>query len=372
MSEIANAIRGVVSYTIDLDRPLVQVSFGSLAEKDADEYLYEVKMERNGAEANLGSAGAMVYMVLANRETLSWPGTVEGNYVRFTIPENCHDVRGRFLLSVTVSVDGATRTVLRADGAMVPKRTDNMSTPAVNGFPTYEEMLEILSKAEKATSDANKAAATANTAAGTIDDKIAEGLSTLKSETAIMKSRMDGALMVDGSVLNLLDMSTAFVGQVTDGGLGTSKSYNTFSIPVEGGKSYRFYKQASGDINGSMSTLNVIRYAFWDDEKQLLYSNDNTSNARTAPEGATRMYACIYATEYARYGELIMGICVTDHPDYRSGGRFVPFGGVEYVKVAEELDAMKIAQAQLISKLIEKGIITEADMSWPTEALATE
>lgn len=135
----------------------------------------------------------------------------------------------------------------------------------------------------------------------------------------------------DDIIINILDLSTMVSNYAVNKDTGAITADDTsrmFTIPIMGGKTYRFYKIASGEYGGELSALNV-KYAFYGNSLALSYGE--SSSARTADVGADTLYASMAKSPYNTYAPYIMCVCLTDNADFDVDDGYFEYGN-SYLK----------------------------------------
>lgn len=266
MAELAQVTR----YRIDLD----QVTPQRPAKSDlyqGDVLANEIALElyRNGESQSMDGYTASGEMTRADGNRVPCEGNVEGHVVTITLNEHCYVVAGDYELAVTISGDGAKRTLLklkgtvqaRGDGAIVDINETLVDVDAV--LELYGSMQEGIKKTEQASKEASEAAAAAEEATGA-----AQGAAENADKAA--ERAEDAAAYIEGATFDAEQLPAGSMPTISttdeDGHM-----HATFGIPQgEQGKPYT--------IKGSaFATLAQLQAGVPDPEEGDLY------NVGTAP-----------------------------------------------------------------------------------------
>lgn len=260
----------VTRYRIDLD----QVTPQRPAKDDlyqGDVLANEIALElyRNGESQSMDGYTASGEMTRADGNRVPCEGNVAGHVVTIWLNEHCYVVAGDYELAVTISGDGAKRTLLklkgtvqaRGDGAIVDINETLVDVDAV--LELYGSMQEGIKKTEQASKEASEAAAAAEEATGAAQGA-AEGANQAAERAEDAAEYIEGATF-DAEQLPAGSMPTIRT-KDEDGHM-----HATFGIPQgEQGKPYT--------IKGSaFATLAQLQAGVPDPEEGDLY------NVGTAP-----------------------------------------------------------------------------------------
>lgn len=260
----------VTRYRVDLDQVTPQrPAKDDLYQGDALANEIALELYRNGESQSMDGCTASGEMTRADGNRVPCEGTVEGHVVTIWLNEHCYVVAGDYELAVTISRDGAKRTLLklkgtvqaRGDGAIVDINETLVDVDAV--LELYGSMQEGIKKTEQASKEASEAAAAAEEAT-----RAAQGAAEGANQAA--ERAEDAAAYIEGATFDAEQLPAGSMPTISttdeDGHM-----HATFGIPQgEQGKPYT--------IKGSaFATLAQLQAGVPDPEEGDLY------NVGTAP-----------------------------------------------------------------------------------------
>lgn len=152
-------LRTVLSYTIDLQRPL-QVTPLRTALLTGDHGAHEIRIDVTRGEEPVDLTGglACAYFLRGDGTTVLVDGAVSGSTASALLPQSCYAVEGRFSLVMQLHLGESRHSVLWLEGNVSQSRSDLVASDTI---PTLDELLNRINALQTATNEAYAAAAQA-------------------------------------------------------------------------------------------------------------------------------------------------------------------------------------------------------------------
>ena len=158
----------IINQTIKLaDRTHKVYMNEPLAYDNALAHAMQVTVFNDEGEEDLSGVGVVGSFMKANGDTVSpITGTVSGNTAQVILPASCYVTPGRFKFTMNLSKDGATRTVLWAEGHV----ERNVGGTIIDPGTPVGNISTVIAEANAAATAANEAAEAAEALVEQLED----------------------------------------------------------------------------------------------------------------------------------------------------------------------------------------------------------
>lgn len=219
-------------FSVDINEPLIRRFVGLLGNHDKNANRFGARLTRGGADVDLAGYSVYAYFIRPDESTVLVNGVIEGNLVYADMPESCYFYNGACTVSIKISNEDITQTVLICDSIICQTSTEEVVEGEYK-ILSVTEIAELIADMDAATREAESLTQELRTAMENGDFNGNDGF----SPSANVEQTSEGAVI---TVVDANGTTTATVKNGVDGvgvaGVSVTRSpdeYGFFYIILE-------------------------------------------------------------------------------------------------------------------------------------------